>query len=295
MNFSRIMRVVLIFLFALLMMPAAVLAQTNCDEGTGPLNNAQPQGMTPQQIIEKFGAKEEFFRQALNNYVYTQDITVQELDGNTVSGEFRLVQDITYDDKGGRVENVTLAPQNTLRQLSLSREDYEDFRYKMAFVLTTSDLPQYNLLYVGQQHQDEIDTYVFDIAPKTIVKGQRYFQGRIWVDNHDFQIVKSCGKTVPDAIANTKKKKNIQENLSPKFVTYREQIDGQYWFPTYIRADDTLHFRNNDIHMREIIKLINYKRFGSKTRIIYKGEAKEDPKDKPKNNPKDNPTPDKKP
>ena len=89
--------------------------------------------------------------------------------------------------------------------MSLSREDYEDFRYKMAFVLTTSDLPQYNLLYVGQQHQDEVDTYVFDIAPKTIVKGQRYFQGRIWVDNHDFQIVKSCGKTVPDAIARHKK------------------------------------------------------------------------------------------
>ena len=93
------------------------------------------------------------------------------------------MQEITYDDKGGRVENVTFAPQNTLRQLSFSREDYQEFRYKMAFVLTTSDLPQYNLLYVGQQHQDEIDTYVFDIAPKTIVKGQRYFQGRIWVDN----------------------------------------------------------------------------------------------------------------
>jgi len=157
----------------------------------------------------------------------------------------------------------------------------------MAFVLTTSDLPQYNLLYVGQQHQDEIDTYVFDIAPKTIVKGQRYFQGRIWVDNHDLQIVKSCGKTVPDTIA-TKKKKNAQENLSPKFVTYREQIDGQYWFPTYIRADDVLHFNVGDVHMREIIKLTNYKRFGSRTRIIYKGEAKEDPKDNPK-------TPDKKP
>jgi hypothetical protein len=208
-----------------------------------------------------------------------------------VSGEFRLVQDITYDDKGGRVENVTFAPQNTLRQLQLSREDYEDFRYKMAFVLTTSDLPQYNLLYVGQQKQDEVDTYVFDIAPKTIVKGQRYFQGRIWVENHDLQIVKSCGKTVPDTIS-TKKKKNETENLSPKFVTYREQIDGQYWFPTYIRADDVLHFRMGDVHMREIIKLTNYKRFGSRTRIIYKGEAKEDPKDNPKDNPK---TPDKKP
>jgi hypothetical protein len=281
--------VVLIFLVALLIMPAAMVAQTNCEEGTGPLNTAQPKNMTPQEIIEKFGAKEEVFRQALNNYTYTQDITVQELDGNTVSGEFRLVQDITYDDKGGRIENVTFAPQNSLRQLVLSREDYEDFRYKMAFVLTTSDLPQYNLLYVGQQRQDEVDTYVFDIAPKTIVKGQRYFQGRIWVDNHDLQIVKSCGKTVPDTIA-TKKKKNETENLSPKFVTYREQIDGQYWFPTYIRADDVLHFRNGDIHMREVIKLTNYKRFGSKTRIIFKGEAKEDPKD----NPKDPKTQDKK-
>jgi hypothetical protein len=202
---------------------------------------------------------------------------VQELDGSTVSGEFRLVQEITYDDKGARIENVTFAPQNSLHQLSLSREDYEDFRYKMAFIMTTSDLPQYNLLYVGQQRQDEIDTYVFDVAPKTFVKGQRYFQGLIWVDNRDFQIVKSCGKTVPDIIAN-KKKKNAQENLSPKFVTYREQIDGKYWFPTYIKADDTLHFQNSDIHMREIIKLTNYKRFGSKTRIIYKGEAKEDPK-----------------
>ncbi|MGZ4841436.1 MAG: hypothetical protein ACXV5J_06805 [Candidatus Angelobacter sp.] len=284
MNFFKA-AVRLVLISALLLMPAVLVGQTNCDEGTGPLNPAQPQGMTPQQIIEKFAAREEVFREARNNYVYTQDITVQELDGNTVSGEFRLVQEITYDDKGGRVETVTFAPQTSLRQLSLSREDYEDFRYKMAFIMTTSDLPQYNLLYVGQQHQDEIDTYVFDVAPKTFVKGQRYFQGRIWVDNRDFQIVKSCGKTVPDIIAN-KKKKNAEENLSPKFVTYREQIDGQYWFPTYIRADDTLHFRNGDIHMREIIKLTNYKRFGSKTRIIYKGEAKEDPKDDPKANPK---------
>jgi len=287
---KTVLRLVLISAF--LLTPAALLADTNCEEGAGQLNPAQPQGMTPQEIIQKFAAREEVFRQARNNYVYTQDITVQELDGATVTGEFRLVQDITYDDKGARQENVTYAPQNSLRQLILSREDYEDFRSKMAFIMTTSDLPQYNLLYVGQQRQDEIDAYVFDIAPKAIVKGQRYFQGRIWVDNRDFQIVKSCGKTVPEAIANTKKKKNIQENLSPKFVTYREQIDGQYWFPTYIRADDTLHFRNQDVHMREIIKLTNYKRFGSKTKIIFKGEAKDDPTDKPKDNPK---TPDKKP
>ena len=261
----------------LLLAPAALLADTNCEEGNGPLNPAQPAGMTQQEIMQKFAAREELFRLQRNNYSFTQDITVQEMDGSTVTGEFRLVQDIGYDDKGLRFENVTFAPQNSLRQLILSREDYEDFRNKMEFIMTTSDLPHYNLLYVGQQHLDEIDTFVFDTAPKTIEKGQRYFQGRIWVDGRDFQIVKSCGKTVPETVQ-TKKKRNVQENLSPKFVTYREQIDGQYWFPTYIRAEDTLHFSTGDVHMREIIKLTNYKRFGSKTKIIFKGEVKDDPK-----------------
>jgi len=280
MNFSKLARCAGLFCFTLLM-SVALLAQTNCDAGAGPLNSAQPQGLTTQEIIEKFAAREELFKQARNNYIYTQDITVQELDGTTVTGEFRLVQDITYDDKGVRAENVTFAPQNSLRQMGLTREDYEDFRTKMAFIITTSDVPHYNLLYVGQQHVDEIDTYVFDMAPKIIEKGQRYFQGRIWVDSKDMQVVKSCGKTVPEVVA-TKKKRNADENLSPKFVTYREQIDGQYWFPTYTMADDTLHFRSGDIHMREVIKYINYKRFGSKTKIIFKGEVKDDSNPPPK-------------
>jgi hypothetical protein len=259
-----------------LLVPALLLADTNCEEGAGPLNPAQPQGITTQEIIQKFAAREELFREARNKYTYTQDITVQELDGTTVTGEFRLVQDIVYSDKGERLENVTFAPQSSLRQLGLTKEDFEDFRTKLAFILTTSDLPHYNLLYVGQQRVDEIETYVFDAAPKAIEKGQRYFQGRLWVDAKDLQIVKSCGKTVPETVAgNTKKKKNVEENLSPKFVTYREQIDGQFWFPTYIRADDTLHFRFGDVKMREIIKLTNYKRFGVNSKVVFKGEAKD--------------------
>jgi hypothetical protein len=267
----------------LLVVPAGLFAETNCDEGAGPLKPDQPQGITAQQIIEKFAAREAIFKQARNNYAFTQDIIVQEFDGSSVSGEFRLVEDVTYDDKGNRVENVKFAPQSSLQQVSLSREDYEDFRNKLPFVMTTEDLPKYSLLYAGQQHVDEIDTYVFDVAPKTIENGQRYFQGRIWVDNKDLQIVKTCGKTVPETRAdNGKKKKNVEENLSPKFVTYREQIDGQYWFPTYTTADDILHFRTGDVHIREVIKYTNYQRFGVKTRIIYKGEANE-PGKKPSN------------
>ena len=255
---------VLIFL---LFLPALLLAQTNCEEGDGALNPKQPQGMAPQDIIQKFAAKEAVFKQARDNYTYTQEVTVQTLDGNTVDGEFKQVTDITYDDKGNRLENVTFAPQPTLTRVSMSKEDFEDIRNKMPFVMTTQDLPQYDIMYLGTQHVDEIDTYVFDVAPKHIEKDKRYFQGKIWVDDHDLQIVKTCGKSVPDI------RKKSNENLMPRFVTYREQVDGQYWFPTYTRADDILHFTGQDVHIREIIKYTNYKRFGSKTKIIFKGEA----------------------
>ena len=267
---ARLRRWSMSVLFPVFLLSLAVFAETNCEEGNGPLNSAQPRGITPQEIIQKFAAKEAIFKQARDNYTYTQDNTVQTVEGNTVDGEWRQVWDITYNDKGGRIENVTLAPADSLKRVSITKEDLDDIRNRLPFVLTTAELPLYDVIYVGQQHVDEIDTYVFDMAPKKIEKGQRYFQGRIWVENRDFQIVKTCGRNVPDVHA---KKKNEQENLTPKFVTYREQIDGQYWFPTYTRADDDLHFQGGDIHIREIIKYTNYKRFGAKTRIIYQGQV----------------------
>jgi hypothetical protein len=255
-----------------LLFPFTLPAQTNCEAGNGPLNTAQPQGISVPDLIQKFAAKESVFKEARNHYTYTQQVTVQTLEGDTVDGEFKETTDVLYDDQGKRLENVTYAPMNTLTRVQMTKEDFDDFRNHLPFVLTTEDLPQYNILYAGQQHVDEIDTYVFDVAPKKVDKdkegGPRFFQGRIWVDNRDFQIVKTCGKNVPDT------HKKDRENLSPKFVTYREQVDGQYWFPTYTRADDELHFKSGDVHIREILKYTNYKRFGVKTRIVYGGEVK---------------------
>ena len=134
-------------------------------------------------------------------------------------------------------------------------------------MLTTDEIPEYNITYLGQQKEDELNTYVFDVNPKQIERKKRRFQGRIWVDDHDFQIVKTFGKAVPDFGSGN------GENLFPKFTTYREQIDGKYWFPTYTIADDVLQFKKAPpVHIRQIVKYTNYKRFGSKTRIIYEGQ-----------------------
>jgi hypothetical protein len=236
----------------------------------GPLETTQPQGITPDEIIKRFADKETEFAKARDQYTYRQDVKVETLDGDTVDGQYREVFDVMFNDQGHRMENVVFAPQSNLTKIYMSEEDMQDIRHMLPFVLTTDELPEYNILYVGQQQEDELHCYVFDIAPKQIEKNKRYFQGRIWVDDHDFQIVKTYGQMVPEKRAN--KKGRGDENLFPKFTTWREQVDGKYWFPTYTRADDTLHFVNQDVKIREVVKYTNYKRFGSNVKITYQGK-----------------------
>jgi hypothetical protein len=247
-------------LLTIIMLPSAVRAQ----EGT--LDKSAPKGITVEEIIKRFSVKEKAFKEARDQYTFRQDVKVMTLEGDTPDGFYQQVFDVTFDDKGRKIKNVVYSPQPTLQRLMMTSEDFDDIENRLPFVLTSDEIGEYDILYVGQQKQDELSTYVFDVAPKQIVGKKRYFEGRIWVDDHDFQIVETYGKTVPDI----RKKKN--ENLFPKFTTWREQIDGQYWFPTYTRAEDTLKFSMGDIKIREIIKYTNYRRFGSKSKITFEGQ-----------------------
>jgi hypothetical protein len=250
----------------------------------GPLESTPPKDTTPDEIIKRFAAKETEFAKARDQYTYRQDVHVMTMDGDTVTGEYREVFDVIFNDEGKRTENVVFAPQSSLEHggLSLDQGDMKDFRNRLPFVLSSDEVGEYGILYVGQQQEDELHCYVFDIAPKkieyanNIEKQKRYFQGRIWVDDHDLQIVKTYGKTVPDLCGehacNPAKKRPDDEHLYPKFTTWRQQIDGQYWFPVYTRADDDLHFKAGDIHIREIVKYEDYKRFGANSKILYEGK-----------------------
>ncbi len=268
-------RSVLHFL-ALALLTLNLVSVSAAQRGESELDSSPPQGITEEQIIQRFAAKEKEFKIARENYAYRQSLTVQTLDGDTVNGEFKEVEDVTFDDEGRRLEHVVFAPQSSLVGIIMTKEDYDDIRNRMPFVLTSDEIPEYQILYVGKQRIDEIGTYVFDVAPKQIEKNKRYFQGRIWVDDRDFQIVKTYGKNVPDIGT---KKRGGQENLFPNFTTWRDQVDGKYWFPVYTKVDDTLHFSTGDIHIKQIVKYTDYKRFGAKSKITYEGQeiSKEKP------------------
>jgi YD repeat-containing protein len=254
-------RLVLLLTFVIFGFAAFAAAQTDCADGNGVLDTAQPKDITPQQIIDKLGAQEAKVKEARSHYTYTQDAMVQTLNGTSVDGQFHEVTAVSYDEKGKRVEKVTYAEQSTLRGVQLSAEDMDDIRFFMPLVLTGEDLPQYSLTYAGQQHVDDLDTYVFHVVPKKEEKNKRYFEGRIWVDNRDFQIVKLCGKSVAEAVHT---KKNQAQEIRPTFVGYRIYMNG-LWFPAYARVDDTLHFKAESVHIREIVKFKDYKRTDAST------------------------------
>jgi hypothetical protein len=237
-----------------------------------------PPSIPVEQIIQRFAAAEEEFKTERDNFTYVQTFVIETLnEAGKPDGEYRMTSDILFTPSGKRYENVTYAPPPTLTRISMSEQDLDDLKNIQPFVLRTEELPKYDITYVGRENVDFVGTYVFDVGPKKLEKNQRYFQGRIWVDDQDLQIVKTFGKAVPDI------RKGGTENVFPRFETYRENIEGHYWFPTHTRSDDVLHFRNQDVHIRMTVRYSDYKRFRTSFRIIVPPQPK--PEDKPPNKP----------
>lgn len=245
--------------------PSASQTGAQCAPGTGV---ADPAGTSAQMddIVSKFAQHESDFKTARENYTYSQEVLVEDVSPNP--GEYKLDSEIVFTPAGRRYENITYAPQPSLHDFDLSPEDMKDLENIQPFVLTTEDLPKYDIQAAGTEKLDELNTYKFCVGPKRIEKNQRYFQGTVWVDSRDLAVVKTDGKAVPDILTGG------NQNLFPRFVTYRENIEGTFWFPTYTHADDILHFTQGDVHIRMTVRYKNYKRFGS---TIQLGQSKEIP------------------
>jgi hypothetical protein len=223
------------------------------------------------EIIQKFAAKEAEFARARENYTYRQTVKIQELDGSgSVRGKYEVIEDVIFSPDGKRTEKVVRAPVPTLVNLVMTPEDLQDLRNVQPFVLTTPEIPLYDIRYLGKQKADEIPCYVFAVKPKKMEKGHRYFEGQIWVDDRDYQIVKTYGKGVGLL-------KRNEDQQFPKFETLREQIDGKYWFPVYTDADDTLHFQTGPQKIRMIVKYEDYKQFKSDVNIKFGTDAVPNP------------------
>jgi hypothetical protein len=288
-------RVLLSFLLAAVALcagRASARAQTQASSSS-PVINRSGAPADVDRIIRAFTQKETEFRKALNEYGFHRDAVIQTIAwGGQISGEYHRVSSFVFDDSGNRFEKILQFPIPTMTEIQITAEDLEDLGGVQAFALESSKIGEYGFAYVGKEKLDELDTYVFDVTPKILSDTgrlsalkksklpERYFQGRVWVDDRDLQIVKARGKGVPEF-----------DQRFPTFETYREQIDGKYWFPTYSYADDELNFKSGQsVHVRMRIKYTDFERLRGRATVIEQGDEVDD-KDKTPAKPSTTPPP----
>jgi len=232
---------------------------------------AQTDGGAPSQaeidrIISRFTRKESEFRRALNSYSFKRDALIQSIGmGGQVIGEYHRVSQFTFDDQGNRYEKISFFPMSSMPEITA--EDVEDLGGVEPFALEPSKIDKYNIRYAGKEKIDELNLFIFDVQPKVLpdpkkIK-ERLFSGRIWVDDQDLQIVKTKGKGVPE----TKK------NKFPTVETYREHIDGKFWFPTYSYADEELIFEDGgSLHVRMKVRYMDFAPTSATLKVTEIGE-----------------------
>lgn len=233
------------------------------------------------KIIRNIAKAENEFRDALKNYVFNRSAVVQTVGlGGQITGEFRRDSFLTFSSDGARFEKVLFAPITTLQDLQITPEDLEDLGGINPFAIEPSQINQYNFNYLGKEKIDDLDLYVFEVTPKVVPDWKkstlRLFTGRIWVDDRDLQIVKSKGKAIPEG-----------KQRYPVVETWRENIDGKYWFPAFSLVtgqDGELVFDGGQVlRMKMRVKYTDYRQGRSDVVIL---DDVEDPKPKPTPTPK---------
>ena len=224
--------------------------------------------LAPEQIIQQFAQKESEFYDAWMQYMYTQTalIKIVSVNGVPKNENMRIVYEVVFKDDGTREVNILRRADN-LHTVSFTKEDEEVFENVHPFALTAKEIPLYNLKYLGKEKADELNCHVFSVAPKKIQKGKMYFEGKIYVDDQDLQIVKTVGKAVPQT----------RNNQFPEFETIRQMIDGKYWFPVWTHADSRLYFSQDTVRIEETVTYDDYKMFRAKTRILSSSPTTADP------------------
>ena len=216
---------------------------------------AAPPALPPDEIIKRFSQKEDEYVAARPAYGYRKTIRIDEFDreGKLV-GQFLMATETVRGNNGQVFSKVVQRPQSTLHFFTLEPEDVKELDRVPPFPLTTSQLAKYDLKFIGDELIDELQCYIFQVKPRGVDRTHAYFEGIVWVDAKYLEMVKTYGKWV-----NELGDVHIANMPFTTYETYRENVDGKYWFPNYERSDDTLHLKDTNVAVRLVIKWTEFK------------------------------------
>lgn len=263
-----------IFLIVVCLSAVSIFAQTSSVESNVAATNLSQAEID--KIVKTFTENEKKFRLALTEYVFNRNATIQTVGmGGQITGVYQRKSFMALAKNGERIEKITYFPMSTVKEVEITNTDIDDLGGVNAFALEPEMIPQYGFAFIGKEKIDELNLYVFDVSPKVMPKPDsklRYFQGRIWVDDKDLMIVKARGKGVPEG-------KNAKY---PVVETWRENVEGKYWFPSYAMSDDELVFDSGQsVKMRVRVKYSDYTK-GNVDIIVLDDDGSEEVQEEPK-------------
>ena len=215
---------------------------------------AEPPPIPVEELIRRITERENEIIRARNASAYQISVRLQEFDAEgETSGEFQMATDMLFGPDGKPYEKVVRSSKSSLVTLDLTREELAVYGRIRAFMLPTIALNYYELTYAGKQNLDELSTYMFHIRPKQLERSRKYFEGAIWVDDRDFAIVKTYGRWVSEVESTS--------DTAPFefFESYRENVQGKYWFPSFIRSEESLKSEGGPARIRLTVRFTDYK------------------------------------
>ena len=215
----------------------------------------------PAVVVNNFIAAEAKLRDALNQHTFKRDVVLQTIGpSGEVTGEYIRNSQFVFDDRGNRVERVLYHPKSTIREMRITKEDIQDLAGSQLLGIDITETSKYSLTFAGIETVESRQLFAIDVRPLTQPDPRRmkdrFFVGRVWLDQSNFQIVKIKGIVEPQG-----------KQRFPLFETWREPVMGAFAFPTRTEADDLLHFLERDVHYRIKVRYFDYKLFGSKVSI----------------------------
>ena len=200
-------------------------------------------------------------REELKGYTFLRDVLIQTVDEKgEVSGEYRRLSRLVFDDQGGRVERLISFPRPTLKNLNITPEDLADLSGLQPFGPDLAETGRYRISYQGDIEEGGERLQVLRFRP-AVGAGRRAFRGEVFVRASDHRVVRVRGQSLPDG-----------DQRFPAFETRRERIDGTHFFPAYTYADDLLLFPQRRVRMRMTVRYSDYRRFLGKLSIVEEGE-----------------------
>lgn len=201
--------------------------------------------------------------EARQHYTYRQTVLIEELPSKgSRGGLYREIREVIFSPSGDRSEQMVGKPVDNLGRLRLTEEDFRDIRDVQPFLFTSDQLWLYETKPRGEELSEGTDCWLLQVRPRQVHPGQRLFDGMFWVDKRDYSVVRSEGVAVPQILSRK------EENLFPRFTTFREKI-GEHWFPIHTHSNDELQFSSGPIRQKMTIKYEQYRRFGAESTVTF--------------------------